>query len=67
MSGTQGKILAITSASGGFGETTALLLAKRGAKVVLGARRTDRLETLAARITAAGGEAVHASVNPVQN
>ncbi|MDQ2804030.1 MAG: SDR family oxidoreductase [Pseudomonadota bacterium] len=60
MSGTQGKVVAITGASGGIGEATALLLAERGAKVVLGARRTDRLEVLAARIAAAGGEAVHA-------
>lgn len=60
MSGTQGKVVAITGASGGIGEATALLLAERGAKVVLGARRTDRLKALATRIAAAGGEAVHA-------
>ena len=59
MSGTQGKVVAITGASGGIGEATALLLAERGAKIVLGARRTDRLEALATRIVAAGGEAVH--------
>jgi NADP-dependent 3-hydroxy acid dehydrogenase YdfG len=50
------KIIAITGASSGIGQATALLLASRGAKVVLGARRLDRLEALAARITAAGGE-----------
>ena len=50
------KVIAITGASSGIGEATALLLAKRGAKVVLGARRLDRLEALAARIIAAGGE-----------
>ncbi len=60
MSETQGKVVAITGASGGIGEATALLLAECGARVVLGARRTDRLETLANRITMAGGEAVHA-------
>ncbi len=60
MSGTHDKVVAITGASGGIGEATALLLAERGAKLVLGARRTERLEALASRITGAGGEAVHA-------
>jgi NADP-dependent 3-hydroxy acid dehydrogenase YdfG len=58
MSGIEGKVVAITGASSGIGEATALLLAGRGAKVVLGARRLDRLEALAERIAAAGGEAV---------
>ena len=57
MSGTEGKVVAITGASSGIGEATALLLAERGAKVVLGARGSDRLEALAARIADAGGEA----------
>ncbi|MEV0991105.1 SDR family oxidoreductase [Streptomyces sp. NPDC049949] len=56
-SGIEGKVVAITGAGSGIGEATALLLAERGAKVVLGARRTSRLEALAARIEAAGGEA----------
>ncbi len=60
MSGIEGKVVAITGASSGIGEATAVLLAGRGAKVVLGARRTDRLAALADRIAAAGGEAVHA-------
>jgi NADP-dependent 3-hydroxy acid dehydrogenase YdfG len=54
----KGKVVAITGASGGMGEATALLLAERGAKVVLGARRLDRLEALADRIGKAGGKAV---------
>ena len=60
MPGIEGKVIAITGASGGIGEATALLLAEHGAKLVLGARRTDRLEALAIRIAAAGGEAIHA-------
>ena len=63
MSGTQGKVVIITGASSGIGEATALLLAGRGAKVVLGARGPDRLSALAARIVAAGGEAAYAPTN----
>ena len=60
MSGIEGKVVAITGASSGIGEATALLLAERGAKVVLGARGQDRLAALASRIRDAGGEAAHA-------
>ncbi|HEV7256276.1 MAG TPA: SDR family oxidoreductase [Bosea sp. (in: a-proteobacteria)] len=55
MSGIKGKVVAITGASSGIGEATARLLAARGAHVVIGARRTDRLEALAREIAAAGG------------
>src|SRR2546427_7007581 len=60
MSGTEGKVVVITGASSDIGEATALLLAERGAKVVLGARGLDRLEALADRIARAGGGAVYA-------
>jgi len=60
MSGIKDKVIAITGASSGIGKAAALLLAKRGAKVVLGARREDRLEGLAAQIADAGGQAVYA-------
>ena len=55
MVGVNGKVVAITGASSGIGEATARMLAGLGAKVVIGARRTDRLERLAGEITAAGG------------
>lgn len=57
MSGIEGKVVAITGASSGLGEATARLLAGRGAKVVLGARRMDRLQAVAGQIRDAGGEA----------
>jgi NADP-dependent 3-hydroxy acid dehydrogenase YdfG len=57
MPGIGGKVVAITGASSGIGEATALRLAERGAKIVLGARRSDRLVALADRIARAGGAA----------
>jgi NADP-dependent 3-hydroxy acid dehydrogenase YdfG len=57
MPGIKGKVIAITGASSGIGEATARLLAQRGAHVVLGARRTDRLESLVSAIRAGGGSA----------
>lgn len=52
-----GRIALVTGASSGLGEHFAGVLAGTGARVALAARRTDKLEPLAARITAAGGEA----------
>lgn len=57
MTGIAGKVVAITGASSGIGEATALLLARSGARLVLGARRSDRLDELTRQIAAAGGEA----------
>jgi len=52
------KVVVITGASSGIGESTARLLAGSGAKVVLGARRTDRIDALVKDITAKGGAAL---------
>ena len=53
------KVVVITGASSGIGAATAKLLASNGAKVVLGARREDRLQSLVQEITAAGGQAAY--------
>ncbi|AKF49036.1 Short-chain alcohol dehydrogenase of unknownspecificity [Pseudomonas syringae pv. syringae HS191] len=57
MSNIQGKVVLITGASSGIGEAAARLIAAKGAYVVLGARRIERLQTLAAGIEAQGGSA----------
>ena len=49
-----GKVIVITGASSGMGEATARDLAAQGAKVVLGARRADRLDAIVRDITEAG-------------
>lgn len=57
MKNIKGKVVVVTGASSGIGQATALLLAEKGAKVVLAARRTDRLQELVKRIKSNGGEA----------
>ncbi|WP_439556483.1 SDR family oxidoreductase [Dyadobacter sp.] len=59
INGIENKVVVITGASSGIGEATAELLAAKGAKVVLGARRADVLERLAKRIQDSGGQAVY--------
>jgi NADP-dependent 3-hydroxy acid dehydrogenase YdfG len=54
----EGKVVVITGASSGNGEATARHLASQGATVVLGARRVDRLKSLAEEITRKGGKAL---------
>ena len=52
------QVVAVTGASSGIGEATALACAQAGAAVALAARRKDRIEALAARITEEGGRAL---------
>jgi NADP-dependent 3-hydroxy acid dehydrogenase YdfG len=59
----EGRAVAITGASAGIGEATALALTGAGASVALGARRTDRIEALAQRIESEGGRAVAIAVD----
>jgi NADP-dependent 3-hydroxy acid dehydrogenase YdfG len=63
MAELSGKAVAITGASSGIGEATALALARAGASVALGARRKDRVDDLAARIEDDGGTAVALEVD----
>lgn len=55
----ENKVVVITGASSGIGEATARLLAKNGAKVVLGARRENRLQEISQDIEDAGGQAAY--------
>jgi NADP-dependent 3-hydroxy acid dehydrogenase YdfG len=59
MQNLQNKVVIITGASSGIGEATAYKLAQAGAKLVLGARREDKLQAIANHIKESGGEAVY--------
>lgn len=62
----KGKIVLITGASSGFGEDAARLFAQAGCKVILAARRADRLQRLAEEINQTGGEATVIAVDVTQ-
>ncbi len=66
MLNVENKVIVITGASSGIGEATAKLLAKHGASVVLGARRSDRLEAIAKEIRTAGGTAEYQTLDVTQ-
>jgi NADP-dependent 3-hydroxy acid dehydrogenase YdfG len=61
------KVVIITGASSGIGEATAKLLASKGAKVVLGARREEKLKLLVDEIQRAGGQAVYQVLDVVDS
>jgi len=58
MNNIEGKVIVITGASSGLGEAAARNLAAQGAKVVLGARRTDRIQSLADELNKKGSKAL---------
>jgi NADP-dependent 3-hydroxy acid dehydrogenase YdfG len=59
----EGKVVVITGASSGLGEATAQYLATQGAKLVLGARRVDRLNALVDRLAGNSGKAIALETN----
>lgn len=61
------KVVIITGASSGIGEASAKLLASKGAKVILGARREDQLRQLVDAIQSAGGQAVYQVMDVVNS
>lgn len=60
--GIEGKVVVITGASSGLGEATARILARNGAKVVLGARRLDRLQHIAKELSLSSDAVVQTDV-----
>jgi len=63
MSQIKDKVVLITGASSGIGEATARVLSRKGAGVVLGARRTGRLKTLTEALREEGGKAEYRALD----
>src|SRR3989442_15083694 len=59
----EGKIIVITGASSGLGEAAAKHLSEQGAIVVLGAKRAERIQSLAKEITGKGGKALAIAID----
>lgn len=66
MSSLKGKVVIITGASSGFGASAAKMFAQEGCRLVLAARRLDKLEEMAKEIRAGGGDALPVSVDVSQ-
>ena len=62
----EGKVVVITGASSGLGEAAARLLSAQGATVVLGARRTERIQSIADELTGRGGKAIAITTDVTQ-
>lgn len=63
MQNIKGKVVAITGASSGMGKAIAIALANYGAKIVLGARRTEQLQQIVHEIKTKGGEATFVQID----
>jgi len=63
---TEAKVILVTGASSGIGEATVKLLARQGHRLVIGARRTERLAALAETLRAAGGQVEYRAVDVTQ-
>lgn len=66
MENIKGKVIVITGASGGLGEAAARLLSKEGAKLALGARRTDKIQALANQLNDEGGSVIAVETDVVK-
>ncbi len=66
-SNIEGKVVVITGASSGLGEATARLLLAQGASVVLGARRVERIKSLADELAGGGGKALAVTTDVTQS
>ena len=62
----EAKVAVITGASSGLGEATARLLCAQGASVAMGARRADRLQSLAKELNSSGGNAFAVTTDVTQ-